>query len=229
MCGRFTLHSPAEVLVKQFQLPGISPFEPRYNIAPSQPIAVVRISAEASERVLETMRWGLVPSWAEDPRAGDRMINARAETLTHKPAFRAAYRYRRCLILADGFYEWGPFQGRKWPYYIRMKDQRPFAFAGLWEHWERADLGALDSCTIITTEANERVQAIHERMPAILAPQHYGLWLDRKVTDTERLQGLIAPYPAQDLTAYPVSPRVNSPKNDDAGLIAPLAPSTEGQ
>jgi len=175
MCGRFTLRAPASVVAEQFALFDVEPFTPRFNIAPSQSVAVVRITPAAAEatRELAWLRWGLVPSWADDPAIGNRLINARAETAHQKPAFRAAFRRRRCLVPADGFYERRRTGSGKQPYFFRLRDDRPFAFAGLWESWEGVDNSAVESCTLLTTEPNELMRPIHNRMPVILPAASY--------------------------------------------------------
>jgi putative SOS response-associated peptidase YedK len=180
MCGRYSLTSPTEAVRRMFDFPEQPNLAVRVNIAPSQDVAAVRLGADgASARHFAWLRWGLIPSWAKEPGIGNRMINARAETIAEKPAFRAAFRRRRCLIPADGFYEWKTERGRKQPYRIALEGGAPFAFAGLWERWEGAgEAGAVESCTIATTEANARLKAIHHRMPVILAPEAYDLWLD---------------------------------------------------
>lgn len=221
MCGRFTLTASGDDLAALFEIEAVPNLEPRYNIAPTQPVAVVRLDPEGRRRVFTLMRWGLIPSWAKDIGIGNRLINARAETLTEKPAFRTAFRRRRCLIPADGFYEWQKqTAGRKQPYFIGLPNRRPFAFAGLWEHWEGADGSVLDSCTIITTEANERVRALHDRMPVILDRGDFGDWLD-PATPLDRLLHLLRPYPFEMLI-YPVSTLVNAPENDRPECIVPL-------
>jgi putative SOS response-associated peptidase YedK len=222
MCGRFTLFVDPKDLMEAF--PGFAtPVEwtPRYNIAPSQPVAAI---ANNGQNKIEFFRWGLIPSWAKDPKIGNRMINARAETVAEKPSFRAAYRRRRCLVLADGFYEWRkePGQRAKTPMYIRLKSGEPFAFAGLWETWRSPDDQTVLSCNIITTTPNALVERIHNRMPVILEPQAYALWLDPAEQSPERLGVWLKPYPAAQMTAYPVSRLVNSPSNDSPDCIAPL-------
>lgn len=223
MCGRFTLITPAETLVEQFQLFEAPTLSPRYNIAPTQPVAAVRQSPGNGGRELVLLRWGLVPSWAKDPGIGARMINARSETVAQKPAFRAAFRRRRCLVLADGFYEWQRLERGKQPFYVRLHDGRPFAFAGLWEHWEGPDETMLDSCTVLTTEPNDLLRPVHNRMPVILEPKYYDLWLDPGVQEAELLQPLLRLYPSEGMLAYPVSTWVNSPGNDGPQCIEPLA------
>ena len=222
MCGRFTLRSPASVAAEHFAVFEMPPFVPRFNVAPSQPVAVVRQTSEQPGRELVWLRWGLVPGWAKDPAVGNRMINARSETVAGKPAFRAAMRRRRCLVAADGFYEWQRTGKRKQPYFIHMRDDRPFAFASLWESWEGPDHSYLESCTILTTEPNDLMRPIHDRMPVILAPDDYAQWLDTKLQDPEPLLPLLKPYPDDEMAAHPISTLVNSPRNDTAKCIEPL-------
>lgn len=219
MCGRYTLATTPQKLAESFsgfEVPAELP--PRYNVAPTQPIAVV---ANNGQHKVEFFHWGLIPSWAKDPKIGNQMINARAETLGEKPAFRNAYKRRRCLVLADGFYEWKKEgDGAKTPMYIRLASGDPFAFAGLWEMWQTAEDTIL-SCTIITTDPNDLMAQIHNRMPVILPPAAYEQWLDPAERRPDDLQGLLQPYPAELMTAYPVSKMVNSPKNDSPALIEP--------
>lgn len=221
MCGRFSLGATVRV-AQLFDLPNPPAVSPRYNIAPSQDVPVVIRNRETAARELRPMRWGLVPFWATDAAIGNRLINARAETVTTKPAFRRPFRERRCLILADGFYEWVREGRRKQPYCIRFRDGQPFAFAGLWDRWQRADGQALDTCAIVTTTPNAVIQPLHDRMPAILPPAGYDLWLDPAVQDVERLQSLLTPYAGDAMVAYPVSMRVNDPSHDSPDLLAPL-------
>jgi putative SOS response-associated peptidase YedK len=169
------------------------------------------------------MRWGLIPSWADDPAIGARMINARAETVAMKPAFRSAFRQRRCLVIADGFYEWRKLPRRKQPHYIRLRDRKPFAFAGLWERWTGSDrvgdAASVLSCTIITTAPNELIAPLHNRMPVILRSKDYGTWLDPDTTQCDVLEPLLCPYPPDEMEAYPVSTHVNNPSNDTPECI----------
>jgi len=222
MCGRFTLTiDPADL---RDAFPGLTfpeSMAPRYNIAPSQPVAVV---ANNGKSTVEFFKWGLVPGWAQDPSIGNRMINARAESLAEKPAFRAAYKRRRCLILADGFYEWKavPGQKGKTPMLVKMKSGEPFAFAGLWEAWHPDQEDAILSCTIITTAPNALLEKIHDRMPVILKPEAYPLWLDPGEQTPEALNKLLKPYPATQMTAFPVARLVNDPKNDAPECVAPV-------
>ena len=223
MCGRYTLLASPEALQEQFGLAEVPDLSPRYNIAPTQQVAAVRRPAGQQRRELVLLRWGLVPPWADDPAIGSRLLNARAETVADKPSFRPALRCRRCLILADGFFEWQAVNGKKQPHYFRLRDGRPFAIAGLWERWARGGDGAVESCTLITTEANELVRPLHDRMPAILPPEAYEVWLDPAVQHPATLRPLLRPYEAGEMVACPVSTRVNSPRNDDAGCVQPVA------
>lgn len=219
MCGRFTLHHPAEEVAECFGVQQVLfPLTPRYNIAPSQPVAVV---LEEGGRCLDAYKWGLVPFWAKDPKIGNRMINARAETLSEKPSFRAALTRRRCLIPADGFYEWKKEGDARRPYHIRLRDQNPFAFAGLYEEWQAPDGAPLRTCAIITVEPNRLMAQIHNRMPAILDADAREVWLDPALKDAPRLLQLLKPYPEKEMEAYPVSRRVNAPTFDDPACIRP--------
>lgn len=224
MCGRFTLFSSEESLARAFGIGGVPELPRRYNIAPTQPVAVVRVAPERRERELALLRWGLVPSWAKDPDIGSRLINARAETAAERPAFREAFRRRRCLIPADGFYEWrGRRGGRKQPFFVRLRDGSLFGLAGLWERWRGEDGGVVESCTVLTTDANAVVAPIHDRMPVIVPPPSYDLWLDPAVREPGLLKPLLRPYPAEEMVAYPIDERVNNPRIDEEGLITPAA------
>ncbi len=193
---------------------------PSYNIAPTQEVAAV--VEEDEERKLELLRWGLIPSWAKDPEIGSRMINARGETVSEKPSFRKAFKARRCLILADGFYEWQKIDNGKQPYHVRMKDASPFAFAGLWEIWN-GDGDGIRTCAIITTEVNDFMSEIHHRMPVILHPDDYEMWLDPSFEEKGPLSALLKPYPDYAMETYPMSRRVNRPTNDEPGCVEPAA------
>lgn len=214
MCGRFTLTVDAHQIREAFPWVTVpEELQPRYNMAPSQPIAVI---PNDGKNELTYYSWGLVPFWAKDPSIGNRMINARAETLDEKPSFKNAFRRRRCLVLADGFYEWKAEPGTKTktPMYIHLKDQRPFTFAGLWERWNPPDGSELLSCTIITTEPNQLVADLHNRMPVILPEDKYTLWLETGEVDTKELKSILVPYPPEEMSYYPVSTYVNNPANE---------------
>lgn len=222
MCGRFGLSTPAKVLRDYFDLAEEPSLFPRFNIAPTQPVAVVTQPAGEAHRVLTTMRWGLIPSWAKDQSIGSRMINARAESVAEKPAYRSPLKRRRCLVPADGFYEWQKHGTRKQPVFFRMRDGAPFAFAGLWDRWKSPDGEAVDSFTILTTSANEIVKPAHDRMPVILAPDNFNAWLDPALHDEHAVVPLLVPFSPDLMTAYPVSTLVNSPANDDPKCIEPF-------
>ena len=220
MCGRFSLHSPAAQISEAFHLPDLAALalKPRYNIAPSRDIAIIRNAGTEPELVMA--RWGLVPHWSRESRSKYSTINARIESVAEKPTYRTPFRRRRCLIPADGFYEWKQDAGSKVPHYVRMKDGKVFAFAGLWDRWEGED-GSIESCTIIVMPANQVMKPIHERMPAIIAPADYDLWLDPGVTEKKQIMKCLSGAPSSRLTAYPVSTLVNSPKNEDERCIQP--------
>jgi putative SOS response-associated peptidase YedK len=219
MCGRFTLTADLEQLAERFSFHAANlSFKPHYNIAPSQQVLAV-IGAE--ERRGGFLRWGLIPSWAKDPSMGDRMINARAETVAEKPSFRRALQKRRCLVLADGFYDWKKEGKTKTPMYIRLQSHEPFGFAGLWETWKSPEGEAIHSCTIITTTPNTLMESIHNRMPVILPRAAEAVWLDRSIEAPERLLPLLASYPTEAMDAYAVSSTVNNPRNDAQACIEP--------
>lgn len=214
MCGRFTLAVEGEELQGEF--PGTefpSQFAPRYNIAPSQPVLAI---SNDGRRKADFFMWGLIPSWAKDASIGSRLINARAETLAEKPAFRGSFKYKRCLILADGFYEWqgAPGTKTKVPYYIHLENKKPFSFAGLWSDWHGPDGSELRSCTIITTQPNQLMAPIHNRMPVIVRAENRAAWLEPAAVSPEALSPLLQPYPAELMSAFPVSSLVNNPAND---------------
>jgi putative SOS response-associated peptidase YedK len=231
MCGRFTLRTPLTVLIEHFEL-GLEAarqmalFEPRYNIAPTQEILAVRVEAAGRQREAAMLRWGLIPSWSKEPAGGPPLINARGESIAEKPSFRSALRQRRCLIPADGFYEWQKSAGstKKQPYYIHYRDNRPFAFAGLWESWRAKGVPAgaapaIESCTIVTTAASKALEPVHDRMPAILEPSEYALWLDPAVQDPAAVQPLVASNDDPEIIAEPISTHVNRVANDDPRCI----------
>ncbi len=218
MCGRFVLHSRPEALARHFGLKGWEDFHPRWNIPPGTDIPIIRVSPEG-KRVLHLLRWGLLPHWAQDPAMGQRLVNARAESVAVKPAFRDAFRHRRCLIPADGFYEWKTQAGRKQPYYIRLRSGEPMALAGLWESWRAPDGTVLRTCTIVTTAANARLSPIHDRMPVIIPPQGWEDWLSGPPGIAATL---LVPYPDEPIEAWAVSPRVSRASEDGPELIQPL-------
>ncbi len=224
MCGRFALTVSARVLAEVFDAEPPPGHRPRYNIAPTQEVPVVRSSGEG--RRITTVRWGLIPHWAKDPAIGARMINARAESVADKPAFRSALRRRRCLVPADGFYEWRKEEGGKQPYLVRFSDGRVLAFAGLWESWHPPDGGdAIESCTIITTRPNELLAELHDRMPVILPPRHHDEWLAGGELLEERLGDLLGPCDPSGMEAVPVSRHVNRPTNDDPTCVEAVGPT----
>lgn len=227
MCGRYTIKTLppiAELFGVQFSEE--FHFVPRYNVAPTQEVPVVAISKQTGQRKLGMMRWGLIPSWAKEPSIGNRMINARAESVGEKPAFRNAFNRRRCLVPADGFYEWRKVSEKsKQPYYIRLADDRPFAFAGLWEYWKPKDAGderGILSFTVLTTTANELMAKIHDRMPVIIDPRDYDRWLDPTIPG-EAVRDLLAPFPAEQMYAVPISTYVNKPANDDPRCVESMS------
>jgi len=219
MCGRFALSAPVDTVLRHFHVREEVDLQPRYNIAPGQQVSVVRSGIAGSE--LAMLRWGLIPFWARDARIGYRLINARAETLEEKPSFRSSFKKNRCLIPANGFYEWQEIPGRKTrlPYFIRLHEGGLFAMAGLWSTWHDKTTGeVIESCTIITTEPNIPLAEIHNRMPVILRPDQYGPWL-KKQTDTDTLKKMFKPFDAKKLTFHPVSGLCNSPKNDSPDCL----------
>jgi putative SOS response-associated peptidase YedK len=220
MCGRYLLTSPVDALRQLFLFEQRPNLMPRYNIAPTQDVPIVRLTRDRTARELIMARWGLVPFWADDLKIGNRLINARRESVHSMRPFREAYSRRRCLVPADGFFEWLKQGKARQPLLIRRKDQTPFAFAGLWERWKNpSDDTAVRSCTIITCPANELVAPIHDRMPVILAPENYARWLDPAAGDP---RSLLEPCPAGWLESFPVNPRVNDPKHDDPECIQPV-------
>ena len=219
MCGRYSLHTHPEVIALYFKLGLLPDITPRYNITPGTNILIVRQNPEQG-RIADLYRWGLIPGWAKDPAIGNKLANARAETVVEKPSFRSAFKRGRCLIPASGFYEWKKVAGRKQPYYVRPVGADLFSLAGLTERWMGPD-GPVHSCTIITTDANDLMRDIHDRMPVILAPEDHAAWLDPANQATEKLKALLKPSPAKLMAAHPVSTRVNTPKNDEPALIEP--------
>jgi putative SOS response-associated peptidase YedK len=223
MCGRFALVTEKEILEMLFELDYSFDFhlKPRYNIAPTQQAPVVRLAAAGDKRELSLLKWGLVPFWSKDPTIGNRLINARSETAREKPAFRDAFKKRRLLIPASGFYEWKNEERGKQPYFITAKNRELLSLAGLWERWDQGPEQPLETFTILTTEPNPLVAELHNRMPVIIPPQSFAAWLD-PLTGEDHLQQLLKPYPEEDLTYYPVSRLVNKTSNDRPELIEPL-------
>jgi putative SOS response-associated peptidase YedK len=224
MCGRFAMFMPLAEVARQFELGDLPSLEARYNIAPTQSVAAIRAD-EAGQRSLAMLRWGLVPHWAKDISIGNRLINARAETVAEKPAFRQAFSRRRCLVLASGFYEWGETPAGKVPYFMAPRNGECLAFAGLWERWHGDD-DILESCTIITTTANATLTKVHQRMPAILAADAQVRWLAGETPATERLS-LLRPAPEDELEVRQVRRTVNNPRNEGAGLIEAVSERTD--
>lgn len=222
MCGRYAFFSPAEAVRRAFAVDDLPPLEARYNIAPTQPVPVVR-EQEAGRRAVVLLHWGLVPGWARDRAIGNRMINARAETLGERPAYRRAFRKRRCLVAADGWYEWQAAAGGKQPWFIRARDGGPMGFAGLWESWRDPGTGeALESCTIVTVDAPGSLAQIHRRMPAVLSTDAYAPWLDPAREDGDALSALLGPVDPARFEAWPVSRAVNDPHHQGPELAEPL-------
>jgi putative SOS response-associated peptidase YedK len=222
MCGRIIQHSPPSAYADLFGIEeclGETP--PRYNLAPSQPMLVAR-TAPGGKPELTYLRWGLVPSWSKGPDSRFSLINARVETVAEKPAYRGPFRYRRCLIPTEGFYEWKPAQGGKQPYLIRMRSGAPFALAGLWDHWQDPNGSELETCTIIVTEANSVITPIHDRMPVILPPEVWDTWLDPHQQDSRALRSLLVACDPEPMEAFPVSWAVNNTRNDEPSLIEPV-------
>jgi putative SOS response-associated peptidase YedK len=220
MCGRYNLTTPPEAMRRLFRYREQPNFPPRYNIAPTQPIAIVRLKEGAREFAL--VRWGLIPSWVKDPRKFALCINARAETLLDKPSFRAAVRYRRCLVPADGCYHWQPAERTKRPFHVHPREGGPIAFAGIWETWSDPAGGEIDTCAIVTVPANGAMRPIHDRMPAVVAPEHFDAWLDADKVDAETAVALLTPAAEDFWEAQEISPRVNKVANDDEKVIEPV-------
>ncbi len=226
MCGRFRLGKGREALKKFFSADNDVEWDPRYNLAPTQDIVTVRQDARAPQRVLSLMRWGLIPSWSKDAAIAARMINARSETAADLPAFRDSLRSRRCLIPADGFYEWQKVGKGKQPYCFTLVDGGIFSFAGLWDRWRSPEGRIIETCSILTTSANELVAGVHDRMPVILPPDRYDLWLDPGFARRDGIVELLAPLPANAMKKFPVSTRVNDVNNEDAECAAPVPPTS---
>lgn len=220
MCGRFTSLLTPELLAVIYEIQAKIDLQPRYNVAPTQDVLVVREDS-AGGRYPSYARWGLIPHWAKDMSIGSRMINARSESVHEKPAFRQAIRTRRCIVPASGFFEWAATSAGKVPHYVTMRDGSPFSFAGIWESWKSPDGGTVETCSILTTAANQLMASIHDRMPVILHKGEFQLWLDRTVNDPHELQPLYQPYPAELMQEWQVSTAVNSPRNSDPSCIDP--------
>ena len=218
MCGRFVTNIPADEIAEIFHLGEAPQLEPRYNVSPSQLVPVVRSAGE--HNILSPMKWGLVPSWSKDPSMGSHMINARSETVAEKPAFRHAIKYNRCIIPISGFYEWQAVEHHKQPYFTHLKGHAPMCLAGIWEHWTAPDGSVLETFSILTTSANKLIEPIHERMPVILKPADFNLWLSRNMHDPHELVDIYKPYPVDEMIAYKVSDLVNNPKFDSPSCIA---------
>jgi putative SOS response-associated peptidase YedK len=221
MCGRFTSLLSPELLVDLYGVPTPQELECRYNIAPTQEVLAVRQDA-AGERYLSAVSWGLVPHWAKELSIGSKMINARCESVFEKPSFRQAIRTRRCIVPASGFYEWATIADGRIPHYITMQDGSPFSFAGIWESWADPDGHAVETCAILTTAANGLIETIHDRMPVILHPTEFDLWLDRTVNDQYELKRVFQPYPSDVMQIWPVSPFVNKSRHESSECIEPL-------
>lgn len=222
MCGRYAVTLPPEAMVRLFRAIGALPnFPAHYNAAPGQPLPLVR-RVPGGERELTLARWGLIPSWSKGPDSRYSMINARAESVAEKPAYRGPFRHHRCLVPADGFFEWQAAKGGKQPYYFSLASGASFAFAGLWDRWTSAGGDEVDSFTIVVTDANARVAPVHDRMPVILPPDAWGTWLGEDEASARDLKALLRPFPAEAMRAWPVSRDVNRPANDRPDLIAPL-------
>lgn len=221
MCGRYTITTPLEAIQRIFRVPERPNLGPRYNVAPTQSVPIVRRppGGELDARQLATVRWGLIPFWAKDAAIGNRLINARADGVADKPAFRDSFAKRRCLVVADGFYEWRKQGSGKQPFRIVLKSREPFGFAGLWSDWKAPEGERVESCTIVTTDANTLVAPIHDRMPVILDPADFDAWLDG---DRETALALLKPFDPAAMEAYPVDPRVGNVRNDDPGIVEPL-------
>ncbi|MEZ0372535.1 MAG: SOS response-associated peptidase [Candidatus Sericytochromatia bacterium] len=220
MCGRFSRKAKTDEIKNSFEIDVVkAELAPSYNIAPTQPVLAVVQSPKGS-RGLVALKWGLIPHWSKDPHIASKLINARSETVHEKPSFREAFHKRRCLIVANGFYEWQ--KGSKQPMYIHFEDQPLFGFAGLYEFWNDPAGQRVETCTILTTEANQKIREIHERMPVVISPEHFGIWLDPTVTETEALQPLLQAQASESTDFYPVTPEVNKVSFDRAEALQPV-------
>lgn len=222
VCNRYRLRHSERYLTERFQASGDFDDTPRYNIAPTQPVLTVRREQREKVRRFTTMRWGLIPHWAKDASIGNRTLNARSETITRTPAFRDSILTKRCLIPADGFYEWAAMGGVKQPYCFEVGDGEVFALAGLWDEWRSPEGEVIESCTILTTTPNSLVADMHDRMPVIVKPDQYEVWLDPDVTDFAAIRDILQPYGADQMRRYPVSTRLNNSRNEGADAAAPI-------
>jgi putative SOS response-associated peptidase YedK len=229
MCGRYRLSRRKQMIEGYFETENEVDWEPRYNIAPSQPVGIIRQDPSKPERHFSLARWGLIPSWATDASIGFKTINARAETVADKPAFRDAFVSRRCLLPADGFFEWRRSGKEKQPFHFGMQDDSLFAFAGLWERWNDPTGSVIESCSILTTTPNSLLADVHDRMPVILRPENYDLWLDPGFKNVQALAEVLAPFDASRMKSFPVSTRINTVANDDPDCIAPWQSSPPAQ
>jgi len=226
MCGRFSQTTKPQKLAEKFQIQlkvALEEFQPRYNVSPSSSVPCIRVPEGENQPVLESLKWGLIPSWAKDPQIGFKLANARAETVDSLPSFRPAFKARRCLVPIDGFYEWDQNTKPKQPYYFHLKNEEPFCLAGLWETWKHPDGGLINTFTLITTEPNEVVKSAHDRMPVILDEKDFTFWLDSKNEDLEKLKKLLKPYPASAMAGYPVSTYMSKAGNEGSDCITPLS------
>ena len=229
MCGRYRLSRRKQMIEEYFETENEVDWEPRYNIAPSQPVGIIRQDPSKPERHFSLARWGLIPSWATDASIGFKTINARAETVADKPAFRDAFVSRRCLLPADGFFEWSRRGKEKQPFHFGMQDDSLFAFAGLWDRWKDPSGTVIESCTILTTTPNSLLVDVHDRMPVILRPDNYDLWLDPGFKDVKALAEVLAPFDAAKMRSFPVSTRINAVANDDPDCVVPWQSSPPAQ
>jgi|SRR5271157_1314969 len=225
MCGRYRLSKRKQLIEEYFETANEVDWEPRYNIAPSQNVGIIRQNPSRPRREFSQVRWGLIPYWAKEASIGHKMINARSETVLEKPAFREAFRNRRCLVPADGFYEWVRTGRSKQPMHIGMQDDSLFAFAGIWDLWKDASESLVETCSILTTTPNSLLAEVHDRMPVILEPENYELWLDPGFKDLDTLTTMLKPFDPTLMKCYPVSTLVNSPANDNPGCAAEFEPA----
>ena len=229
MCGHYRLSRRKQLIAEYFDTDNDVDWEPRYNIAPSQPVGIIRQDPSTPERHFSLARWGLIPSWASDASIGFKTINARSETVANKPAFRDAFTSRRCLLPADGFFEWSRRGREKQPFHFGMQDDSLFAFAGLWDRWRDPEGAVIESCSILTTNANSLLADIHDRMPVILRQENYDLWLDPGFKDVKALAEVLVPFDAAQMRRFPVSTRINSVTNDDPECVVPSHNSSPAQ